>query len=160
MVQQDGPVVFLDIDGVLNTPNTWGKHGTAAINAPLVARVQYLCEITHASIVISSTWRRAYSLSDIRGMLMERGLDASIIGITPINKTRVHKNRQDEILEWLDLADHRGPYVVLDDDTAGDGAWEKLAGHFIWIDPDTGVTDKNIEEAIDILKRGYTHVAV
>lgn len=50
-------VIFLDIDGVLNTPKTIKKFGFDFIDNILVALVARIVRETKAEIILSSTWR-------------------------------------------------------------------------------------------------------
>ncbi|KAF0755280.1 hypothetical protein AaE_005029 [Aphanomyces astaci] len=50
--KRDSRVIFLDVDGVLNT-----LHGQAQLNAVLLHRLSRLVHLTRAKLVVSSTWR-------------------------------------------------------------------------------------------------------
>ena len=115
-------VVFLDIDGVLNTIFSWGKrplHET--LDAERVQRIRHLCDVTGSVVVISSSWRMLFSVDELRQMLA-----LPVIGCTPQLGTG---HRCDEIRFWVNSQqappDH---FVIFDDDeTAG------IPGHFVWI---------------------------
>jgi hypothetical protein len=94
-------VVFLDIDGVLNSKEYVLKlearhkalgHDREActcfklyqqIDPAAVARVNRLVAATGAKIVISSSWRKLFDPPELHRMLSEHGLIADIIGETP-----------------------------------------------------------------------------
>ena len=63
--------------------------GNAADAAELLdpdncARVQRLCDIADASIVISSSWRKDHHLDVLRAMLADRGITAPVLRATPV----------------------------------------------------------------------------
>ncbi len=97
-------VVFLDIDGVLNSATWFREHGESVLDdaghldPAACVRVQRLCEVTGAEIVISSTWRLLYPLAGLRTVLASRGLTAQILGVTP----DLSADRGEEIQRWLD----------------------------------------------------------
>ena len=121
-------IVFLDIDGVLNTPNygvqahaMWKKTNGwfksrdefGAIFDPIaVDCLVYLCDVADAKVVVSSTWRRA-GLDRMKAMFKLRGISVDVVDVTPILNTK----RGEEIETWLQMNDHVSNYVILDDDT-------------------------------------------
>lgn len=110
-------VIFLDIDGVLNTKETFFKRKEKYIKTKIwdyridLFRIEYLKEIiekTDAKIVLTSTWRKGFEKDN--GILMPILDDAleivevlskyklEIYDITGIDKNGI---RQEEIKEWL-----------------------------------------------------------
>ncbi|MEE7440909.1 HAD domain-containing protein [Methylobacterium oryzae] len=53
------PILFLDVDGVLNTHDGWaaGHDGHDSLDPGPVARLNALCHRTGCRIVVSSSWR-------------------------------------------------------------------------------------------------------
>ena len=84
-------VVFLDIDGVLNT-KWWytqmdrnipkDKYGYA-FDPNAVSNLNKIVDETGAGIVISSSWK-SFGISELEDMWQDRGLPGKLIGITPI----------------------------------------------------------------------------
>lgn len=142
-------VLFLDIDGVLNGPENWGNSGMQAITPAKVKKVSDFVEEQDLQVVISSTWRVKYGLRSLQEMLAASGFQnpLRIIDVTPI----LNRRRQDEILVWLQGKPAITNYVILDDDTAGDGDWTKVEDHFVYVAMFTGITDEDIQRARDIL---------
>lgn len=147
-------VVFLDIDGVLNSLDWYQRRvGRAGpddeIDPAAVARVQRLCEETSARIVVSSTWRLLHKLPKLRNILAQHGLLAPIIGVTPcLPGSRI---RGDEIQLWLDRYIDSGPLsrgpidgmVILDDDSD----MGHLAPWLVRTPFETGFVDAHILDA-------------
>ena len=91
------PILFLDIDGVLNSvdwaiakrqqeiaehrPPTGGVFG---IDPAAVVHLQRIVDETNCDIVITSSWRRIHPVHEIRGLLYQAGLlRGDTIGKTP-----------------------------------------------------------------------------
>lgn len=118
------PVVFLDFDGVLNTPTRWGQNPPeSALEPALVRRVSRFCDRAGACVVVSSTWRIDHSVERLRGFLATAGFARTerIIDVTP---DFCGRPRQDEILAWLEQTSTSSAWVILDDDSLGDRQWE------------------------------------
>lgn len=143
-------IIFLDIDGVLNTPATWGKRPLSqgdAIEAELVQRVSDLAEGTDALVVISSTWRMMLDLGTLKVLLNRKGFVETwrIIDITP------HLgHRAKDIAAWLSTHRDVTAYVALDDDTAYDGL-NSLGKHWVPIDPAVGLQNADCKKAMELL---------
>lgn len=101
-------VIFLDVDGVLNSEAyalkleerhralgheelARSKRETTCdcfklyhqIDRDAVARVNRLVAVTASKIVISSTWRKLFDPPELERILVEHGLVAEIVGSTP-----------------------------------------------------------------------------
>src|SRR5690606_16495049 len=114
-------VIFWDIDGVLNSPGTWGqwaKDGdwSKALNPRMVARARDVVSKTGAKCVLSSTWRFATGYDRTLDALAVNGWTTAredFIGETPV----LHTQRGIEIGEWLLANPHVTDYVIVDDDS-------------------------------------------
>lgn len=132
---RDGPFLFLDIDGVLNSHEyakarqARGEKGPLGIDPTAVAHLQRVVDETGCQIVLSSTWRLGPpgTLSDVRGELIAAGMrhPCPLIDRTP-DLTAQHRpgsdlwmasKRGDEVKWWLDRMGYTGPYVCIDDDS-------------------------------------------
>lgn len=161
-------VIFLDIDGVLNTKwwytqmdgNTPKDKYGYAFDPNAVANLKRIIDETGAYIVISSSWK-SYGLSELEEMWQDRGLPGKLIGITPnsvsdemllnanLNKMALYCIRGMEIKEWLSMyGKNVSHYVIIDD---MDNMLPEQQAHFIWIDPEAGITEGNAAQAIMIL---------
>ena len=152
-------VIFLDIDGVLNTLHNQGRIGPDHIQPELAARLEKLVQSTQAKIVVSSSWRHILTPEHLGRFLAARGAPTaaqSIIDRTPIGM----KGRGLEIQDWLDLESERkivhGPqydpiesFVILDD--SGDMTSEQQP-HFVQTNGQFGLTDQDVARAITILR--------
>lgn len=135
-------IIFLDIDGVLNSgdymralhviTHNAKKEGSSTrdefgqlFDPRCITYLDYIIRMTGAKIVISSTWRY-FGLSKLKDMWAKRNLPGEVIDITckrtevdPELEERHYQPNTDrgyEIQQWLE--DHTGieSYVILDDD--------------------------------------------
>ena len=138
-------IIFLDIDGVLNSEK-WHKERfdkklyPNLENYPLcefdpltIEQLNLLTDKTNAKIVISSTWRMGRTIDELKKLFEEVGIKGEIIGVTPhLTFSDGHGvDRGNEIKRWIDLNCIRWwdkmlsqkekditleSYVILDDD--------------------------------------------
>jgi hypothetical protein len=152
-------VIFLDFDGVLNSVSFHTKLAkdevvydgqTPPLDRAAVEVLNKVVRQTGAMVVVSSTWRKGSSRTQLSGWLKDAGFEGVVIGATGTihNAPRGH-----EIQEWLDqrpqVHEHRfGPvthFVILDDDTDMADLYPKL----VHVDYEDGLTEKYLP---DILK--------
>jgi hypothetical protein len=163
-------IVFLDIDGVLNSHALWMRmrkegRNIADINNRIdpeaVVRLNRLCVENDADVVVSSTLRLNNSRPRLQRLLRERGFKRQIIGVTPdftVQTTPggiwMANERGHEIQGWLDDNAKAGRYdvisfVILDDDAD----MAHLAERHVKTDVEVGFTDADIGRAAKILSR-------
>lgn len=151
-------IIFLDIDGVLNSVLFEAEQKAGDDSRIDSTRVKLLSEIverTGASIVLSSTWREDWDSDPmicgndgkyINECLCECGL--SIIDKTPY--LSYSDERRLEISTWI--ARHRSEvesFVILDDILAG---WGELWDRVVVTNPyGRGLERRHVEEAVYIL---------
>lgn len=126
-------VLFLDIDGVLNSRRffgvssksaRWKAHGAAKAHDPVAnidpVAVAYLNSVvvrTGCKVVVSSAWRYQHTPEEIAGLLRARGFVGEVVGATPkIERGDEVVPRGDEVAAWL--REHPGveSYAIVDDD--------------------------------------------
>lgn len=137
------PVVFLDLDGVLNNLSWFQDRPKTHTDVPAVRVamsvdpqcVRWLNEITDrtgAQIVMSSTWRHFAPLSVLSDGLRTAGMTGPLTGRTPLvtehDETVFERYRGRppaplepyprgfEIQQWLDACPEPPRFVILDDD--------------------------------------------
>ena len=142
-------VIFLDVDGVLNSLDTGGLY---ALKKPCLRRLQQIVEQTDANLVLSSTWRKYTDhVQRLKNVLSYRGM--FIVSHTPVIQS-INTVRGDEINLWLSIKKSMlRPtdtirYVILDD--TKDFLPEQLP-FFVQTDGSVGLTDSDVEKAIHIL---------
>ena len=170
-------VIFLDIDGVLNSDayavryhkevlKEKGYHIFVDPNA--VNRVKRICDETGAKIILSSSWRMFDLKNTLKDLNLYRDLKPIIdyiIGITPrLNCDRRGTEinyvipRVDGCVEKGLIAEqYKGEkidfYIIIDDDDDMVGFQHDL---LIRTDYMVGLTDDDMDKAIDLLNNGGT----
>jgi len=101
-------IIFLDIDGVLNS-DTWEKskafkNGEYPSNSFDPFSVQLLNNIineTQAKVVLTSTWRLKFTLQEMKDIFRRVGIQCQLIDFTPdLKKDNDFTLRGNEILKW------------------------------------------------------------
>ena len=161
-------VIFLDIDGVLNTKwwytqmdrNTPKDKYGYTFDPRSVANLKKIIDETGADIVISSSWK-SFGLSELEEMWQNRELPGKLIDITPnsvsdemlLNADLDHMElfhiRGMEIKEWLDKHGKKVSHYVIIDDM--DNFLPEQQSHFVQTDPEVGITEEDANMAIKIL---------
>ena len=128
-------ILFLDIDGVLNSIQSVDYIHLAGGDirydlCPIaVTNLQILVDRYPIKIVISSDWRRNNEINYLRELLYNQGLRANVIDYTPVCVGA----RGYEIDKWIkDIID----YIILDD--CSDMVMYKEHPGFIFVDDTVG----------------------
>ncbi|MDF1661665.1 MAG: HAD domain-containing protein [Planctomycetota bacterium] len=144
------PVIFLDIDGVLNTFLKVVEL-SLPLERPCVAVLNQLIEKSGAKVVISSSWRLYYDLEKIREILEEYGFVGEIIGKTPVLKG---SERGEEIKTWLQVhGEGAASFVILDDHAD----MCDIRDHLVRTDANEGFQKHHGLRALEILERDECH---
>lgn len=167
-------VIFLDLDGVLNTEyyqrmlqyegKPWqDKHGVL-FDPQAVEQLQRIVDATHADIVIESSWKYL-GLEAMQRMWKDRRLPGRVIDITPsaisdsvllsadldITDLSSLHCKGTEIASWLaDNEMHDVPYVIIDDEYV---ILELQQPHFVMTNPYEGITGDIATIAINVLNK-------
>ena len=139
-------VIFLDIDGVLNTiGDTNLISNTFEFNK--LMRLIKISNETNSKIII---------ISDRRTFIEEREMIDDIFNSYNMNYDylslkRTHRKRRDELLYYLSNNPNITNYVILDDNDMGYSGNSALASHFIDCYKN-GFSEEEYEKAINTLK--------
>jgi hypothetical protein len=152
-------VLFLDIDGVLNSRDwmtrrvrsplfgrlpDWQKMAEDCIDPDAVERLNRIVEETGCVVVLSSTWRKSEPLPLMTRMLRYRGFRHEVWAATP----DVARERRVEIQHWLDQAGLTADCcAIVDDDHDAD-----ILGRFVQTDWERGLTDDDADALIGLLR--------
>ena len=163
-------VIFLDIDGVLNTERQHDhcvETGLAyvdnfgyAFDPVSVTNLKRIVDETGADIVISSSWK-FWGLSTMQKLWANRDLPGKIIDVTPnsvsdemllsvdLDLMELPAGKGSEIKEWLETKGQQVThYAILDD--LPDMLPEQQS-HFVQTDPRIGITEDDADRVISIL---------
>lgn len=156
-ISRELKLIFLDIDGVLNTGQhltklkidhqPYADHYGPLFDPNAIDNLRKIVDATGAKIVITSSWRYIHGLAGLREMWAERNMPGSIHGVTP---TDSFGNRGDEVKEYLTQISGNTPpqYLILDDECEYVGDQIK---RLILTNPLTGITPTIATKAIKIL---------
>lgn len=154
-------IIFLDIDGVLNSraydrKRNWNDD--TDIDETRLPLIKEIVDATNAKIVLSSTWRGQWDRDS--GRCKEDGQyinnTFAKYGLTIFDKTPnlgMSAPRRDEIHKWLnDTQESIESFVIIDDYRYG---WGDLSSHFVKTDPifGLGIEKEHVDKVIEILKR-------
>lgn len=154
-------LLFLDFDGVLNSQQFYESRVNRAseLDYNAVANLNAIIKATNCDVVISSTWRKFYSLEELRDVLVDYGLFPDfankIIGVTPNLESKKEDSklwmsvpRGEEIKAYLESINFQGNYVCLDDDV------DFLPGQpLVFCAYEDGLTAKEASLCMEILNR-------
>ena len=146
-------VLFLDVDGVLNTSNYIGT-----MNKGMVQTLKYIVDKTGCKIVMSSTWRVAgYGIGTLFNTALMRcdpsdTVIKSVIGVTPQGGDRIDEIGKDyvrgnEIQLWIDDNEFDGKFAILDDDSD----MAHLSPKLVKTNPEIGLTRADADKVISLL---------
>jgi hypothetical protein len=148
------PILFLDIDGVLNSEAFFARQRGRGItiistrqeliDPAAVAHLNRIVDTTGCHVVLSSSWR-LHNLGDVIEWLRERGFRGTLFGATP----RTPATRGGQIQAWLNSWDHRAVYAALDDEP--DLATHE--GRWVVTNYAEGLTAERADEAIRLLSQ-------
>lgn len=178
---REHPLIFLDFDGVLNTENHFAKMTVEGVptrdyygpkfDPKAVANLLKIIEATDAWIIVSSSWRYM-GLKELQRMWTDRHLPGWIAGITPLHTDdekllETDLRQLDEVTPEM-FSSSRGNeikayfnempgnssdaqrYVILDDLNE---VLPEQESHFIRINPIVGITEEDVERAIEIINQ-------
>lgn len=156
-------LILLDIDGVMVPANSWKKpelmdDGFFMFNSRSVKALQHILSETNASILLTTSHKTKYKISQWRDLLKLRG-------ITPKKLQRLNTNslvtsRKDEILDWYTKKHiSNEEFVIIDDDKMLNGLPDDIKNKLILTSSSIGLTDDLANEAISILQKKQHHYA-
>jgi hypothetical protein len=151
-------LIFLDIDGVLNTPESREATGqdVPTFLSWLPGAVKNLKKIvkqTDAEIVIASSWRFPKYIHALGRAFEHFDLPQWIDTIPYLKHHPSDKRRGKEIKQFLKNFDEPVDSYVILDDKGGDRLKKKQRKHhLIHVDENVGLTKEDALKAIKILK--------
>tara|TARA_B100002049_G_C16074740_1_gene374395 strand:- start:99 stop:755 length:657 start_codon:yes stop_codon:yes gene_type:complete len=176
LISVDDRLIFLDIDGVLNSREHLEFRGTpegrvlrkklmdehkgitgielVMLDHALVKRFFSFVVSSGCKVIISSTWREGHTPSHFETLFALCGAEfpvGTIIGLTPMLEELNENRRGHEINQWIVENNYSGKYVVLDD---GDRQFLPDQ-HLVKTDYSVGLTEEDIQEVRVFLHQPY-----
>ena len=166
-------IIFLDIDGVLNTSQSIGLRerkvtmddltvGFNRLDRRAVDNLNKVIDATGAKIVISSSWRIGCVKPEMFAILCkhlrEEGVKGQVIGRTPTDMEYsprtpegytlfIAKPRGDEIQMWLDAHPIVDSFTIVDDCSD----MEHLTHRLVQTEFEVGITEHDADRMINML---------
>ena len=165
-------IIFLDIDGVLNTEyyqglleyqgKPWQDEYGAFFDPKSVKQLKKIIDATDADIVVESSWKYL-GLDAMKELWKVRSLPGRVIDITPSSVSDEYLSNVDldnldasmlhckglEIASWLSEQKKQDiRYVIIDDEYV---ILDSQLPHFILTNPYEGITEEQANKAISIL---------
>lgn len=151
-------VIFLDIDGVLNTADSMymdrfipcedidGQIVPDHLSYRSVRILNDIIKETGAKVVISSTWRLGRSVEWLQKLLDRYGFEGEVIGRTG---KLWDECRGAEIQQWLDVKTDYDieSFIIIDDDSD----MAHLLGHLVHTEIMLGLYEKHKKQSIKTL---------
>lgn len=131
-------VIFLDVDGVLNSIATFRSFGPDFINDNSISSLAQIVKKTGAKIILASSWRKELKDKKKIEQALKRH-DLEIFDCTPIID---NNNRGAEIQSWLNN-NKVEKFAILDDDPRAG-----IEGSFFQTDETIGLTSAIAEQVI------------
>lgn len=154
MTAENYPVLFLDIDGVLNSdqtaalfggyPHSFSPDDMERFDPLAIGLIRRLCSDTGARCVLSSDWRYTYTVEQCA-----EALDLPIFSETPGGND--FPSRGHEIAAWLRDNPQITHYAIVDD--CGP-MLPNQRPHFVCTDDALGLTLADFKRLRDILTKG------
>lgn len=150
-------LILLDIDGVLVSAASWRKpefmdDGFPVFNEASVKALQRILAETGASILLTTSHKLKYELTEWKIMLNARGIYPK--EIQRLYTDSLTKKRLDEILEWYQKRQFPNrAFVIIDDDKMLNNLPENIKRNLILTSSSVGLTDELADKAINILKK-------
>lgn len=157
-------IIFLDIDGVVNSQTYIDKIGKDVFGDPryghnqyqmdpeAVARLNKITDATGAKLVVSSNWRWPFipymRVADLATFMAGYGITGEVIGMTPKLPDDTEHKRGKEISAWLasNLYFNVATFIVLDDIVVVGHEAQQIKTEFA-----TGLLDEHVWEAMGLL---------
>ena len=152
-------ILFLDIDGVLNSVTYSKKVVRRSLLAdptsldPAAGKMlgDWLKQNLDVGVVISSTWRKIYSIDELKEILSVVGIPAErILEYTPVIHNTI---RGEEIKAWIQGQMFKSNFpitgiAILDDDAD----MGKLGSYLVQTDVEVGLTEEDLLRTSNLFK--------
>lgn len=141
--------LLLDIDGVMVPASPWKRPDFLSDNFPVFSSkatkaLQRILKETHASVVLTTSHKSTYSISEWIDLFKRRGIELHSLDRLPENTS--HQNRREEILTWLNKQDALETYLILDDDKSLNDLPINIKQNLLQTSSMIGLTEVIVEE--------------
>jgi len=152
-------ILFLDIDGVLNTRMYMTriyplknkekdaiKWSQLDVDPQAVNVLNIILKTLNLAIVLSSTWRK---IDWHREALFGVGIDNYSKRLLGYTGSISSGERGEEIETWIKENDYRKPFIIIDDEVSDMG---NMISHCLKINSEIGLSEEHIPKAIQLFE--------
>ena len=160
-ISEKDMLIFLDIDGVLNTSNSFNtKYEIMDDNiAALRELIDRLLKLGYTSkVILTSTWRLGYDSDfdkcspQIQRLITKLGnVQIRISGVSPVYKGKTRDVEISRYIRGYELERTDFNYIILDDDISIFDSMALKGMNFFKVNQHTGLTAKDVEKIIKLL---------
>ena len=145
--------ILLDIYVVMVTTPSWKpaeihSDGFPSFNSRAVSNLQKIISETGASIVLTSSHKSSYSVTEWKDLFNTRGIN---VPIEKLDDNVDKLNRKDEILNWLKY-NTLEDYVIIDDDNSLNDLPSDIKEKLVLTSSLIGLNDDKTNLALEVLK--------
>lgn len=147
-------LILLDIDGVMVTTPAWKKvelleDQFSSFNKRAVDNLQRIISETNASIVLTTSHKSSFNISEWKSIFQKRGLNLN--SIYRLDDNINHLNRKDEIMNWVNSGVNES-YVIIDDDKSLNDLPQNIKQNCVITSSLVGLNEEAALIAISILQ--------
>ena len=138
---------FLDIDGVMVPAKGWKSpdflnDGFPAFSNKATRTLQSLIS-EEDTVMLTTSHKSKFSIEEWKHIFKKRGINIEKIKSLPENFNNL--SRKDEIVNWLNVNNVEGNFVIIDDDKSLNELPDFLKGKLIQTSPYIGLTEEHLE---------------
>lgn len=143
--------ILLDIDGVLVITPNWKpveqlEDGFMKFDSEATKNLIELYNKTNAHVILTSSHRIYYDLSQWKVLLLNRGLNfESISMLEDSNHTRA-----EDIENWVEN-NSKEKYIIIDDDSSINGISDEIKKNWVRTMPLIGFNQEKLDEALRLI---------
>ncbi|TDO24506.1 HAD domain-containing protein [Pedobacter duraquae] len=145
-------LILLDIDGVMVPANSWKKpefheDGFPVFTRKSVDALNRIISETNAQVVLTTSHKSNYSLSQWKNLFKNRGI--LVKTIKRLDQNKANHDRKTEIEQWFSKShvDHED-FVIIDDDKMLNALPVYLRENLVLTSSSVGLTDELASIAI------------
>jgi hypothetical protein len=143
--------ILLDIDGVMVPANSWKQpsfhtDGFAEFSPIAVKALKRILKAPNASLVLTTSHKKSYSLQQWVNIFQTRGVAVSSIEV--LNENDMSLSRKDEVINWLTHRKRDLDFIIIDDDKSLNDLPAHFKQRLLLTDGAIGLTDLLADKAL------------
>jgi len=149
-------LIYLDIDGVMVSASSWRRpkileDGFPEFSSKAVDSLNRIISISGANIVLTTSHKFKYSLSEWENIFKRRNIYVNLITRLPENVD--HLNRKNELLRWFKSEIRDNEFIIIDDDKSLNALPSHLKDKLVQTSASVGLTNYLADTALDKIRK-------